>query len=93
MTTTVRPTLTPAQRRVVFAILDLHATHGRPPTVRELMPRLGVRSPNGVVSHLNALRRKGCVLWEPTHARTLLLVASAIAEPVPEWPAVEDAAP
>jgi len=52
-------------------ITTQQAQKGYPATVREIADAVGIRSLNGVVCHLQALRRKGYVTWEPNHARTL----------------------
>lgn len=48
--------------------LDFVATHiaafSRPPSLREIMAHMGIRSTNGVADHLTALERKGCVKTE-----------------------------
>jgi SOS-response transcriptional repressor LexA len=51
--------LPPGQYNAVVAIVTLLRRHGRAPSVRELAVEMGVRSPNGVVVHLDALERKG----------------------------------
>ena len=40
-------------------------------TVREIGEHFGIRSPNGVVCHLKALKRKGLIEWDPGRARTI----------------------
>jgi len=51
--------LTPAQRRVYDFIRQNSAYFG--PAIREIAAGLQIRSPNGVVCHLNALERKGYI--------------------------------
>lgn len=47
------------------AILDFLSTYtaefGYPPTVREIGDGFGIRSPNGVICHLQALAKKGFI--------------------------------
>lgn len=45
-----------------------------PPTVRDLAIVLKIRSPNGVMSHLRPLRKKGWLDWQDGKARTLRLI-------------------
>lgn len=63
--TATHPRLTPTQRKVLVAIVRHVADHGRCPTIRELMPVVPTSSPNGVLCHLSALRKKGLVSAPP----------------------------
>lgn len=54
-------TLTDRQRDIYEFIRDQIAGVGRPPTVRDIGRAFGIRSPNGVVTHLKALERKGFI--------------------------------
>lgn len=63
--------LTKRQRLIYDQITTQQAQKGYPATVREIADALGIRSPNGVVCHLQVLKRKGWVTWEKNHARTL----------------------
>lgn len=69
----MRP-LTDRQREVLCAIDKLTAQHGYPPTYRELLVVLGIRSPHALVCHLRALKRKSAVTWQPYSPRTLRVV-------------------
>jgi SOS-response transcriptional repressor LexA len=69
--------LTPRQWEVLAAIRRLRAPRDLPPTIRELGAEIGVGSPNGVVCHLRALRRKGWIVREACRSRTLRLTAAA----------------
>lgn len=69
----MRP-LTARQREVVCAIDTLTAQQGYPPTWRELMAALGLRSANTINGHLHSLRVKGAVTWRPEGRRTLRVV-------------------
>ncbi len=57
--------LTKRQRQVLNAI-----TPGI--SIRELMRKLGISCPNGIVAHLKPLKRKGYVTWTPGKSRTLV---------------------
>jgi SOS-response transcriptional repressor LexA len=69
--------LTMRQWEVLEAICRLRAPRDLPPTIRELGAEIGVGTPNGVVCHLRALRRKGWVVREACRSRTLRLTAAA----------------
>jgi repressor LexA len=51
--------LTKRQATILSFVERYAATHGFPPTVREIAKHYGMRSPNGVKKHLDALARKG----------------------------------
>lgn len=51
--------LTDRQQEIYNIIVALRKTNGNLPTIREIGIAAGIRSPNGVVCHLRALRRKG----------------------------------
>ena len=82
-----RPGLTDRQTEIVAAIHELTVAHGRPPTIRELGKVVGIRSPNGVVCHLDPLIRKGYLQQRgDTKARGLILLpapARWTGEPAP----------
>lgn len=63
--------LTDRQKQVLDAIIEHIKTEGRPPTFRELGKQVGIRSPNGVTLHINALRRKGYLKPRTNSARML----------------------
>jgi len=44
------------------------------PTVREIARQFGIRSPNGVICHLDALERKGLIRRVPNRYRGIELV-------------------
>lgn len=76
--------LTNRQREVLTHIRAVLERTGRPPTLRELGARLGIRSTNGVRDHLEALVAKGYLARDPHSARGLrLLQAPPTAAPVP----------
>jgi len=59
MTPEVDIDLTPRQRQVYEFIRENSAYFG--PAIREIAAGLQIRSPNGVLCHLNALERKGYI--------------------------------
>lgn len=68
------PALTPRQQAILDYVVSHARERGYAPTVREIGDRFGIRSPNAVACHLDALRRKGRVTSEPGRARTLRAV-------------------
>ena len=66
-----RPPLTDRQRAIYDHIVDFHRSRGYATTIRELCSHFDIRSPNGVKCHLELMRRKGWITWEPNHARTI----------------------
>jgi len=65
-------TLTPRQREILeFVRRQLQA--GVCPTVREIAAYVGIRWPNGVLCHLDALDRKGQIRRLPRRARNIRL--------------------
>jgi len=52
---------TPRQLEVHAFMLGYQATHGMPPSYREIMGRFGFRSPQGVTCHIKAMAKKGLV--------------------------------
>lgn len=65
------PPLTDRQARILAFITAYVRRRGSGPSVRELMLEFGVTSPNGMLCHLHALRKKGAIVWEPKEARTI----------------------
>ena len=72
MSTTIveRRPLTPRQLDVLRWVVGFADTHGYAPTIREIGNAYGWTT-NGVMCHLNAMRKKGWVSWLDGHARTL----------------------
>jgi SOS-response transcriptional repressor LexA len=54
-------TLTPRQKEVFDFIKECITGRGYPPTVRELGKHCGIKSPNGVICHLDSLEKKGFI--------------------------------
>ena len=66
-----RPFLTQRRRDILDFIVRFQAEHQYPPTYREIGDEFDIRSPNGVMTHLNILREKGYLTWAEGKARTL----------------------
>ena len=79
--------LTNRQREVLTHIRAALERTGRPPTLRELGARLGIRSTNGVRDHLQALVAKGYLARDPHSARGLRLLRAAPAATAADPPA------
>jgi hypothetical protein len=62
-------TVTRRQLLVLQHIDHQTKTLGYPPTLRELMKLLGFTGTNGIHTHLQALRRKGCLAEPATRSR------------------------
>ena len=74
--------LTATQTRVLDEIDTFAAENGIAPTLQELCDLLGIRSKNGIVCHLKALRAKKFVTWRPGCARSIRTVAKRSSLPV-----------
>lgn len=66
--------LTARQRQVYDYIAAHLAEHQAPPTVREICQAMAIRSPQGVRTHLLALKRKGWITLASGVARNIRLV-------------------
>lgn len=66
--------MTERQEQILDAIHDFAQAHGYQPTVRDLMPMVGLDSTSTVHQHLANLRRMGLVDWVDGQVRTLHLV-------------------
>jgi len=66
-----RPPLTDRQRAIYDHIVEHQRTRGYGITIRELADAFQIRSPNGVKQHLELIKRKGYLTWEPNMARTV----------------------
>src|SRR5580692_7387306 len=67
-------TLTSRQREIYEFIRKKIETRGYGPTVREIGSAFDIKSPNGVMCHLNALVKKGLILRTGRSARAIQLV-------------------
>jgi repressor LexA len=63
--------LPPRQRDVISFILSLTEQHGYPPTLAELAKAMGLKNRMTVHQHVQALKKKGFVHWEPGLNRSL----------------------
>jgi repressor LexA len=68
--------LTQAQRRILDFIQSEIRSDRPAPTHREIAERFGYRSTRAAACHLEALKRKGFLEFEPGKARALRVVAS-----------------
>jgi repressor LexA len=68
------PELTGRQAEILALIEDHTAAHGYPPTFRDLMAATGIRSPNGIKTHLSSLERKGYIRRDKLAARGIVVV-------------------
>jgi len=55
--------ITARQREVYDTIVRFHRQKGFMPTFRDLMALLGIKSPNGLMWHMEALLKKGWIEW------------------------------
>src|SRR5688572_12415769 len=63
--------LTDRQKEVLGFIEDRIREWGYPPTIREIGEHFGIKSTNGVVDHLKALKKKGFLEQQDMKSRTL----------------------
>jgi repressor LexA len=66
--------LTDRQKEIYDFIREKMETRGYPPTVREIGNAFDIKSPNGVMCHLNALVKKGLIEREAQSARAIQIV-------------------
>ena len=66
--------LTERQQEILDYMKDFFCENQGFPTIREIGLEFGIRSPNGVMTHLKALRRKGYLEFDPRAARGTRLV-------------------
>lgn len=78
----MRDTVTKRQQEVVDTIRVFLRQHGYSPAIRDLMVRLHIRSPNGIVSHLRVLRKKGLIEYQDHVARSIRIPGESIQQPV-----------
>lgn len=65
--------LTDRQAIVLGVIRDSIRRYGFPPTLREIGDRAEIKSPNGVMGHLDALEKKGWIVRNDAIARGIRL--------------------
>lgn len=66
--------LTKRQQEVYQLIVEKIRSRGYGPTVREIGQAFDIKSPNGVMCHLQALVRKGLIKREPNMSRAISVV-------------------
>lgn len=78
------PSPEPTDRQAdIYAFIEAEITgKSRPPTVREIARRFGIKSPNGVMCHLRALERKGKIVVQHGQARAIQLVRDPRPKPL-----------
>lgn len=67
--------LTPRQQEILAFIMDHVARKGYAPTIRDIGRVANIRSPNGVMCHINALVRKGYIKRDLRTARSIQISA------------------
>lgn len=65
--------LTPRQRDILDHIVECQAS-GFTPTIREMCSTFGIASPQGIVCHLDALERKGCIVRGDKQSRIIKVI-------------------
>lgn len=71
MSTTPNDGLTTKQRKIRDYVRDHVLSKGYGPSVREIGERFGINSPNGVLTHLRALEKKGAMMPAEKNGRKL----------------------
>lgn len=66
--------LTPRQLEILDFIAGHISQYGWAPTIREIGDAFGIRSPNGVMCHLNGLESKGFIVCGGFQARAIRVV-------------------
>lgn len=69
--------LTKRQNEMLLSIVDYIKCNGYPPTFREIGKRVNLASSSTVQSHLEKLKTKGYITWEPGQPRTLRILKTA----------------
>ena len=75
--------LSEKQRQILACIEDRIATHGYPPSVREICAEVRLRSPSTVQRHLNILEDAGYIRRERGSSRSLTLARRSNAGRIP----------
>lgn len=65
-------------QRKIYDYLVTQCHDGTPPTIREIQAMMGVSSPNGIVCHLRALKRKGLIEMSENKARSIRPVRAEV---------------
>lgn len=66
----------PRHEQILSAINEYMKEHSYSPSVREIGSMVGLRSVSGLHRHLEILRGKGLIIWEPSKPRTLRLTGN-----------------
>jgi len=74
--------LTARQARVLEIIRSETEARGFPPSIREIAERMGIKSPNGVKCHLDALAAKGYIDTDPGVSRGIRLTEHTEGYPI-----------
>ncbi|MBB6446430.1 LexA family protein [Bacillus benzoevorans] len=69
--------LTKKQREVLEIIENLMNAKGFAPTVREIRDAVHLASVSTVYTHMEKLKEKGYITWEPSQPRTLRILKTA----------------
>ncbi|MCM3599024.1 transcriptional regulator [Metabacillus idriensis] len=69
-----RGTLTDKQNEVLNALYEFIKKEGLPPSYRDLMKIVNLKSSSTIKGHLDRLKEKGFITWEPGLPRTLKIV-------------------
>lgn len=69
--------LTKRQTEVLNAIINYMDEKGYAPSFREVGELLHLASSSTVFNHMESLKKKGYVTWEPTQPRTLRILKTA----------------
>jgi len=86
-------TLTRRQQQVLDCINHTLDRHGIPPTLREIADHLQISGTLGVLKHLQALEKKGCIRKEAGTARGLRVIGRQNRQGVPIIGTVRAGAP
>lgn len=73
----MRNNLTKRQAQVLSAIAEYMNNKGYAPSVREIGGIVHLASASTVYGHLEKLKEKGYITWEPTQPRTLRILKTA----------------
>ncbi|GMX64559.1 hypothetical protein Elgi_38280 [Paenibacillus elgii] len=64
----------PRHEQILFAINLYMKKYNYSPSVREIGSMVGLKSVSALHRHLEILKGKGLIMWEPSKPRTLRLV-------------------
>lgn len=82
--------LTTRQSELLAFLTAYERQHGYAATIREIGLAMGITSPNGVMSILHPLQKKGVITWTPGRARTIRVIAPAqdpdLSRVIAVWP-------